>query len=571
MAETETRTVETEFTAKDAGYGAAMERMLESYKKGAEHLDHLKEKMGEFRRETGLSTLGALGLGVGIGSWVEHAKEVNAEFGHTQKAIAGVLAGSLKFEKGASEVDRYRRSLVLSKDITEELEETSVKYGTTLDDMQAAYRTVVAAAGPMHLSQRQIMQLTKESAATGKAFGADGVEAAGAVARALQTGRVKGIDPFSISLRNAAGNMQHLSQAARLQHLEKALRGSMQVAEEMNNGIDGSLARARQTVDSVFRGATAPLFHEVALDLSAWAKHLKEARDNGRPLIEDVSGKLVSGLHAVEAVSGFIKDHWISIGAVFAGLKAGQIATSIGGALGGAGAAMGAYGGGLSGLGGAFGMIGKLAPAFGGIVTAAGLAAIALHGVYEEWQGRKKQAGELGGFFDEIGKAAKTSAYVRKHNSELSPYQIEGVKKEAAAHAQAAAEILKQKGLFENGAISLEKFNGVMDSMSDDVKRSFAGKIPGAGDLSSSGQLGALAAEILQQSMAQQAAATSSAIDDTNRKVNGPPIQNFNGGIHIQQKFEDADPDRVFLRFKSDLEGLASTPMQSREAEHESH
>jgi len=569
VGETETRTVETEFTAKDAGYGAAMERMLETYRKGAEHLAELKNKLGEFRQETGLSTLGALGLGVGIGSWVEHAREVNAEFGRTEKGIAGVLAGALKFEKGATEIDRYRRSLVLSKDITEELEEASVKYGASLDDIQGAYRTVISAAGPMHLSQKQVMDLTKEATATAKRFQVTGEEAAGAVARALQTGRVKGIDPFAISLHNAVGNMQHLSQAGRLQHLEKALRGSMQVAEEMNNGIDGSLARARQTVDSVFRGATAPLFHEVALDLSAWAKHLKEARDNGRPLIEDVSGKLVTGLHAVEAVSGFIKDHWIAIGAVFAGLKAGQMATSIGGALGTAGGAMGS--GALSGLGGIFGMIGKVAPAFGGIVTAAGLAAIALHGVYEEWQGRKKAAGELGGFFDEIGKAAKTTAYVRKHDAELSPYQIEGVKREAAAHAQAAAEILKQKGLFENGAISLEKFNGVMDSMSDDVKRSFAGRIPGAGDLSSSGQLGAMAAEILQQSLAATAAATSSTIDDTARKVSGPPVQNFNGGIHIQQKFEDADPDRVFLRFKSDLEGLASTPMQSREAEHESH
>jgi len=268
-------------------------------------------------------------------------------------------------------------------------------------------------------------------------------------------------------------------------------------------------------------------------------------------------------------VSGFIKEHWVTIGAVFAGLKAGSVATTLAGGLSSAGAAAGAFGGPLTGLGGILGTFGKVAPALGGIVTAAGLAAIALHGVYEEWQGRKKQAAELGGFFEEIGKVAKTNEYVRKHNAELTPGQLEDAKRYNAAHSQMAAEVLKQKGLYENGALSLEKFNGVMDSMSDDVKAEFIKKIPGA--FGSSGELGAMAAEILQRGLASVPAVEGVTKSDADRKFAKAPITNIYGGIHIQQKFEDADPDRVFLRFKSDLESSVSRRTQSVEGEAESH
>jgi hypothetical protein len=570
LGETETRTVGTEFTAKDAGYSAVLDRIAGKFEESARHLAELKEKMGDFRRETGLSTLGALGLGYGIGSWIEKAREANTEFDATQKAIAGILASSLGFEKGASEIDRYNRSLVLAKGVATDLEEQAARFGMQVGDVAGAYRVTASSAGALGLTQKQVLQLTESSIAMAKRYGVAGESSATAIARALQTGKVKGFDPFDIALRRSIGNMQHLSQAARFDHIQRALQGSTQIAESMADGIEDSLGRARQTVDELFRGATGPLFHQISTDVSAWAKHLREAKENGKPLIDDISGKLVTGFKALETTSKFIKDHWVVIGSVFAGLKAGDFAKSIAGGLGSAGSAMGAFGGPMSGLGSAFGVIGKLAPALGGIVTAAGLAAIALHGVYEEWQGRKKQAAELGGFFEEIGKIQKTSEYMRKHNADLTPNQIEDGKRFMQAHAQMAAEVLKQKGLFENGSLAMEKFNGVMDSMSDDVKRGFESKL-GGGAMGSSGQMGSLAAEILARNLQAPAAVASAAKSDADRKFNKSPITNIYGGVHITQKFEDQDPDRVFLRFKSDLENTVARRTMSVEGEVESH
>lgn len=570
MGETETRTVETEFTAKDAGYGAAMNRMLETYQKGVEHLSLLKEKMSEFRQETGLSTLGALGLGVGIGSWVEHAKEVNAEFGHTQEAIAGVLAGSLKFEKGATEIDRYRRSLVLSKEITEQLEEASARYGSTLDEEQAAYRTTAAAAGALGLTQKQVMDLTQGAIATGRAYGASGEEAATRVAQALQMGKVRGLDPFSIALRRATGNMQHLSQAARLDHLEKALRGSMQVAEEMNNGIDGSLARARQTVDSVFRGATAPLFAEVAKSLGEWAKHLKEAQDNGKPLIEDISGKLVSGFHAVETASRFIKEHWLSIGAVFATLKAGDTLKSMAEGA----SAMGGKGGLFGGIAGGFaGPLGTLANSIIPVVGALAAFKVGLDaaiGAVEAHVEKERALDEKAGFGTGSIETLLKAAQAQKASGYSDPATTK--------FAQRAVEELKKYGMVGAGGLDQGALGAAVSRLDSGQKESLATKLgirnPNLPVSAMSGsqftaaisnQIGDLVKTLLTP------AAKAVTDSDASRKFAKSPVQNFFGGVHIQQKFEDADPDRVFLRFKSDLENLASTPMQSREAEHESH
>lgn len=561
MADT-TRQVETRWTATDAGYTATIGRIGSAFGGVARKTDELRSRFGDFRREIGFSTLGMLGIGAGIGAWVEKAREANAEFGQTQKGIAGILSGSLQFAKGTTEIERYNRSLVLSRGITEKLEETASRFNTGFADAAGTYRSVTVAAGNLGLSQQQVMSLTEQAIATAKRFGASGEQAATGIARALMTGTVRGFDPFDIKLRQVLGNMHKLNQVQRFDHIQRALAGSMQVADAMSTGIGASINRAQMAVTGVFREATGPLFKQIATSLEGWAKHIRDLRENGRPLVQDFAGKLVDAFKILRDVSGFIKDHWMVIGATFAGIKAGGLAAQLGGALSGAGAALGAgglgggalfgVGRGLAGAGGLLGTLGALAPALGGIVTAAGLAGIALHGVYEEWQGRKKQAADLGGFFDEMGKVAGTQQYLQKHNAGLTPEQIDAGKAYAAAHAAAAQEILKSKGLWENNAIAMQKFGGVMDAMSDDVRDAFAKKLglSGLGSVSS-GMLGSAAAEVLTRNTLAAARATEGATSDKNVKF-AKQVNNFFGGIHITQKFDDPS-DNIFVRFQDDL------------------
>lgn len=570
---TEHREVQTEFTAKDAGFGAALAKLSHGFTDVHHKLEGMRERIGEFRREQGLTTVAALGLGYGIGSWVDKIKEANAEFGHNQKGIAGMLAGSLAFKSGTDEVEKYNRSLVLSKDITQELDDTAARFNMQLDDTAASYKSVMTATSAMGLTQKQVMELTEDSIATAKRYGEAGERSATAIARALQTGTVRGFEPFDIKLRSVLGNMKKLNQAQRFEHIEKALRGSMQIADAMSGGISGALGRAQHVVQDLLRDATGPLFKEIAKSLEAWSKHIRDIGKDGKPMVEMFGEKLVKAFHILQDVSKFIREHWVAIGAVFAGIKAGGMLTSAAGALGGLGQSLGGIralsglGGAASGLGGMLGTLGAVAPALGGIVTAAGLAAIALHGVYEEWQGRKKQAADLGGFFDEMGKVTQTRQYLKAHQAGLTPDQIEAGKAYAQAHAAAAMEVLKQKNMLEDGVLAMQKFNGVMDAMSDDVRQNFAKKLGmgGLGDVSS-GMLGAAAAELLNHTQQLVTHAATPVTDDKALKF-AKQINNFNGGIHITQKFEDQDPDRIFVRFKTGLEREVSSRTQALTAE----
>lgn len=566
-----TRTVATEFAARDAGYTAVVGKISGAFEQAAHRSEGLRERMGHLRGEFGLTSVGILGVGVGLGAWIEKAREANKEFGSAQKSIAGVLSGSLEFSKGTTEIERYTKSLALAKNITNELDETSARFNMQFQDVQQSYKVTAAAAGKLGLTQEQVMELNLSALATAKRFGASGEEAANAIARAMIQGKVKGFDPFSLKLRELLGDMKKLDQASRFEHIEKALQGSMQIADAMSGGIGGALARIQNVVEDTFRDATGPLFKEIAKSLEKWAAHLRQAKQDGKPLIDAIADKLVAAFHALEKVSGFIKEHWVAIGAVFATLKAGDLARNLGGMLSGAGAAAGRFGGPLSGAGNILSTVGALAPALGGIVTAAGLAAIALKGMYDEWQSRKRQAADLSGFFDEMGKVTKTQQYLAKHEAGLTPDQIAAGKEYAAAHAKAAAEILKSKGLWENGRIEMERFNGVMNALSDDLKKPFTEKLglKGLGDVSSS-MLGAAAAEVLAKHMVANPEPTVVAGDDK-RKFAKAPITNIYGGVHVTQKFEEADPDRVFLRFKADLEAGVARRTQSVEGEAESH
>jgi hypothetical protein len=100
-----------------------------------------------------------------------------------------------------------------------------------------------------------------------------------------------------------------------------------------------------------------------------------------------------------------------------------------------------------------------------------------------------------------------------------------------------------------------------MDSMSDDVRKSFMGMLPGSPD-ASSGLLGSYAAEVFRKAYQAPSAATDAGPDDSNRRTTGKTF-NFFGPVNINQKFEDNDPDRVAVRLKDDLENYTNRRTQS--------
>src|SRR6266480_4592605 len=166
MGETEHRTVATDYVAHTEGAVHSLGRLEHGFHAVVGKVEHLHEKFGEFRREQGMTTLAMLGLGYGLGSWVEKIKEVNSEFTSTQKSIAGVLSSSLQFGKGTSEIDKYKESMAIAKGVTEEAEDTAARFGLQFGQLEGVgtiYKKLAISAGDLGLSQRQVMELTVET------------------------------------------------------------------------------------------------------------------------------------------------------------------------------------------------------------------------------------------------------------------------------------------------------------------------------------------------------------------------------------------------------------------------
>lgn len=564
--ENKKRTVETEFKARDLLSGD-VRKMTSAIGEGAKKVNELREKFRDFRREQGLTTLGALGLGYGIGSWIEKTREANREFTSVQKGIAGVLSSTLKFEKGASGIDRYTRSMELSHDITENLEQVSGRFNVELDDTQQTYKLLAAGAGNLGIKQQQLNVLTLNAVATQKALGGAGDEAGRSILRALQTGKVRAVDPFTASLSNALGNMSKLTKAQRFDHINKALKGSVQVADAMSTGIDASLRRVQMTTSGLLRDATGPMFKEIAGSLDKWAKHLHEARENGKPLVDIFSGKLVSAFHALETASGFIKDHWMAIAGVNIGSKlmgnASKIAGMFGGMGGGAEGGVGAVTGGLGAMAQKLGLVvGGLSAFSAGLDLAIG----AVESAVDKSRGKDERAGMGMGSLQTMMSVAR-----RQRETGVLDEKTDKI-------GRKTVDELKKYGLV-NGNGKLDK-GGLMEAvtrMGGGEREALANQLGIRNKNLPVSQMSASQfaeplmfqlSSIIDQYSKATAILTKKATDDKALPfAKGNTI--INGNINVQMKVEDEDPDRTFTRFTQKLQGAISHRGQAVNAEPE--
>lgn len=555
----EEREVQTTFTAHDALSGS-VHKITSAFEKSAGHLERLNDRFKEFRREQGLTTLGALGLGYGIGSWIEHVKEANKEFAQTQKSLAGVLSSALSFDKGTDEVDRFNQSMTFSKGLTKELEEFGGKYNVQLEDTAAAYRSTAVAAGSLGLKTSQVSDLTEDAVAMAKRFGVSGEQAATGIARALQTGSVRGFDPFDQRLRQVLGNMKKLTQAQRFEHIEKALAGSKKIAEEMGKGIGGAMNRAKLAVDEVIRDATGPLFKEIGKSIEDWSKGIRSATEGAKPLVEIFSGKLVSAFHVLKDASKFIHEHFVAISAIFVGLKGFAIGEKISGAA----AGLGGFSGAAGALGNFVGKLSAAAGAAGLLATAAAAAATAIGDHLIKKMEDQGGASEALRRVDILSKLAGNT----RNGMPLLSHQQEGI-------AAKTIDALRREGIINEGRFNRQGLIETVKAMSGDSLAEALDKygIKTSAFETTGSQIERLA-DVIEKRLTPAISMLTPGMEinsaskaDVDRKFAKSPVNNFFGGIHIQQKFDEADPDRVFHRSLDEIEEAASRRTQSPYAE----
>lgn len=490
----------------------------------AGHASHgLRHKLGELRQELGLTAPALLGVGFGLGMWVEKAKEANAEFGRTKRAVASTLAIVLDWDKGTTVMDRYQRSTKLATEVTEKLEDVHARFGSSLEELGNAYRTVSISAGPLKMSQEQLLTLTTQAAAASKLFGVSGEDAAMRIGNAL-LGRVRqGGDAFNRFLGTMLGNVKKVSREKVFEGMSKQLERLVPMADQASQGIGDSMRRIQHQVEQLFEKASSPLFREIASSLRDAAKEAEKFGASGRPLVEEYADKLVEAFRELKKITGFLFDNWKKIAGIWVGMKAVNLGTSLAGAMAGGAGGKGAKLGGF--------IKGTSIPI---ISAAAGYALEEMYSTYEEGRERMKTAESLRGAFTGMREVNQG----RPENAEASFGQISTTFEKAGVRSKEQA-LAMLDGLTESTGL-----RGVQAKTSEILGMSLD-------------ELKHLRQDLVNLVKTDTIKFHEEEDADAKIKTTGKaPINIANATFKFE--FENTDPDRVFIRVSDELERMGN-------------
>lgn len=550
MAEETRKRVSIEYSVEDHAAGA-LGNIAREGKHAGKAVEGLKDRVREFRGESVAMAAGVLGMGVGIGALIEKVKDANVEFGAAQKSIAATQATILDWPKSMSALDRYTASASLSKDATNELEEAAGRFNMSLTDVASAYKTIGISAAPLHLSQKQWMDLAIQSAAAAKRFGTDGAQAADTIGKALLGKPVRAAGDLGKYLsEKLLKPLHHMSNPNLLKQLDGALAGSAEIAEKMGDGFGGSVNRIQMRVNALTRDLTGPLFTAVAGALDKVSNKLGEHNEKSKPVIETYATKLVDAFETLQKVAGFISDHWKEIAVVVAGMKFPALLKDMGELGGALTKAVGTLGQGVSGASGLMGMVGAIGPVI------AGLSALKLGiDAFTEWLDAKISAGQAhelraagsAGSVQSLGRIAAHDLFKAYGADSMTEFQRKTAGK--------SVEQLRKAGIVtDKGNVSMERFRTDWNLMQWDQKKQIAdtfGVKPGP-NIDPALEVAKKLAAVLDQFLVP-AAGKGTELDPKKLNTAGKNI-NFTGDNHFEMKFEDTDPDRVMLRFQEGLE-----------------
>ena len=572
MGEPNTTQVEgLDFVVKDHAAPAA-ERISKSF----EHVHHAaegaREKISEMTHHLAMSSLAAVGVGIGFHAMAEKAAEANLELEDAAKKIAGVQYTFGGWKAGTTGQEKWNESLAEGTEVVEKLEKAEGKLRMRRGELADVYASSFALGQRHNLNQEQQIALTEKLGAVQKTLGVSAEFAATQVYRMAMTGNARGFDNFSKKMKESVGNLKafaKLSEEKRFEKLQKAMGDMIPAAEGMGAGARGAIFDIRKSFDEMTRDFTGPVFKEVTKEIGVWAQKVTHIREDGKSIAHEYGEKLVDAFHAMEKATGFISDHWKAIAAIWAGAKLADWAK-----------APAAAGGLMSSLGGSAGAVsGKLVGMAGkvGLVTEGlGLLYVGLQGaatLLDEWHSGKISKQAQFGEGSAMAAGAGTSAAAIEKFREMADKDLELGRANIDTAKQARQAYTSLRGAYGEGVIgaggkvnisAAKEAYATMDAESrerqlrglgldaknayystDKVQTEFADRL----------------AQIVGQLIGAGGVATSEA---NNRKTTRPPVTNIRvEHLEITQDFKQADPDRIFHRIPGDIADMVANPRGS--------
>lgn len=508
----------------------------------------LTSRFGAFRQEVGLNSAALLGVGFGLGAWVNAAKQANAEQAKAIKGLAALYSTSLAWDENTSATERYARSLTLARENFEQLDEIGDRFAVDGEAVAAAYRTLGIAAAPLGLTQKQLLDLTTKTVAAAKVYGVEGTDAANKIAKALQGGPISRADDFGKALFSAVGKIKKGNPAKTFDEFSRALEGFAGQADMMSQGLGDNLKRIQDTVQDLARDLTKPMFAEMAKTMGDVAAHLKEAGASGAPRIAEYAQELVVAFREVAKLSKLVFDHWQEIALLWGGSKVVGF---------------------LGALGAAFGTVGTAAAASKAALASsaalAGSVAAVVYTAYKdnttEGKARRQSIGDLSkGVLPSINPGFEQD--LKMTVDLLRGSRVLGERGQIVdREALVSALTMNEKQMLRFG----EQLGINQWQIKGNDPRSAALAVTAAFEKSLAGMI-AKNPEVLGTQ--RPAPATEEKNADKDRKFVGKPETNIEN-LELKVSFEDVDPERVWTKLVDDLNEQVGRRTQSNLTHHD--
>lgn len=562
MAQETTYVTAIEYTVKDKA-SAPLNKVAKAADHTAKNVKVMKERLAKVNTSLAASAKNALrttvafaGIGGAAASIALVWKEI-ASFETQTKTLAGVMAQTFDFRPHMTMVEKFRASLGEARKDLDRMDASGTAMGHTLGAMTSMFSKLGAATAGMGLTKTQLLELTESAAALSTAFGDVPAQVAEVLGVALSRGTISTTGSVGKFL-NAQFTKEELkgfktNRIGFLNELKKRTTGVKEMAIEMNQTLTGSVFKVMDALADAARLVMQPAANSLTDALSGWAKSVgawiktKDAAawaDNVRDAFKDIRD-----------ATKWIASHWKEIAVIWLGMRAASAA---------AGLAEGA--GALGGVAGNLARVGKKAS-----LAAVGLAAVYLGAqAFADWV--DKQQGKA------IKKAGEAQAFVPAAFAEAQKIRTARGTGEAEAAARTTISHLRSMGALAGGELQRKALISGLHQLS---KKEFAamqsqlgieGARPGRAHatVALADHMGKMV-KYMQATMPDvfKARKRADGIDEEmKQKISGagavaakPKITI--GKVIITQKFEEGDPDRVFVRLKDSLERLAENPTQT--------
>lgn len=507
--------------------------------------DRLSGRMNVATRSMLAFGAGAVGLGLGFRSLGHQVIEANTELEKIQKQVTGTLFAFQTWKRGVGPMAAYTQSVEDAEEVTRRLEETEERLALNLPDIAAGYNMLAGPViGRLGKGREELLKLTEQVSEASVVFQQAPAQTAQALARILETGKLpeRSVDPFVVHMRQALGKIKGMSREKIFGKIEQELKSLGPVAEKMATGFTAQWFRLKDFVGDTVRDLGSPVFKYVTEQAERFRKFLSQQVGEGKTLGQLYGDKILNGFKKLEQVAQKVVSHWKEFALIWGGLNL----------------ASGAQG--LAAKAGT-GLLGSLLGPVGGFTSQLALATAGLAAFYiaanefSDWASKRQ-----------IEQTSKAKG-VETIGAFLSQGNLRG-----------AYKALEGMGLAEKGQVNTDKVAVALKGLSEKEQGRLADTL-GVGEkarYSTSNRYGTFSGvqtDVIAQEFSKRIA-TMPKMPETfagqikpELATKGKVIQNFYGGIKIDQDFKDADPDRIWVSFKEGLEKQADRRLQASSAD----